>query len=224
MLWSDRYQIGYISTLCVCSMLTYYLSTYRYTFSPWELGSEDPSVYGFAPLQYVGTNFSAGSPRTNQCVTGFDNVGFVMGTSSSLFNAVLTTVNGTDTTGLFSSALQNALTGVLNAIGQADNDIADYPNPFYGWRNDTNRYSQDVQLTLVDGGEDLQNIPLHPLIQPNRHVDVIFAIDSSADTNSSFPTQGTAANWPDGASLVATYERSFSSIGNGTGTSKCESD
>ena len=46
-----------------------------YTFSPWELGSEDPTIYGFAPLKYTGTKFTAGSPTTNQCVTGFDNVG-----------------------------------------------------------------------------------------------------------------------------------------------------
>lgn len=48
-----------------------------YTFSPWELGSDDPTVYAFAPLKYVGTNFTAGTPATKNCVTGFDNVGFV---------------------------------------------------------------------------------------------------------------------------------------------------
>ncbi|PVH91573.1 FabD/lysophospholipase-like protein, partial [Periconia macrospinosa] len=38
---------------------------------------------------------------------------------------------------------------------------------------------------------------------PPRKVDVIFAIDSSADTSSP------GANWPNGTSLVATYERSL---------------
>lgn len=187
-----------------------------YDFNPWEMGSDDPTVYGFAPMQYVGTNFTAGSTTTDQCVTGFDNVGFVMGTSSSLFNTFLTTINGADTTSLFSSALQSAIAAVLTTVGESDNDIADYPNPFYGWRNNSNPNADDVQLTLVDGGEDLQNIPFHPLIQPHRHVDVIFAVDSSADTNTSFPVQGTAPGWPDGASIIATYERSLSSIGNGT--------
>ena len=62
----------------------------------------------------------------------------------------------------------------------------------------------------MDGGEDLQNIPLHPLIQPDRHVDVIFAVDSSADTDSI---------WPNGTALVASYQRSLASSGtiaNGT--------
>ena len=118
---------------------------------------------------------------------------------------------------MLSSALQDIITSILKVLGNHDNDIADYPNPFYGYNNDSNVFAEDIQLTLVDGGEDLQNIALHPLIQPYRHVDVIFAVDSSADTNHSWPVHGSAQNWPDGASLIATYERSQSAIGNGTG-------
>lgn len=187
-------------------------NTTVYSFNPWELGSEDPTIYGFAPLKYVGTNFTDGAPRTDECVTGFDNVGFVMGTSSSLFNTIITGVNGTD----FSQGLQDAISAVLTAIGEHDNDIADYPNPFYHYHGDNNPVTEDIQLTLVDGGEDGQNIPFHPLIQPYRHVDVIFAVDSSADTNASFPTQGTAPNWPAGLAMIASYQRSQADIGNGT--------
>lgn len=142
-------------------------NTTVYHFDPWELGSEDPTIYGFAPLQYVGTNFSNGSPRTDDCVTGFDNVGFVMGTSSSLFNTLITGVQG-NTSSSWAKVLQGAISGVLTAIGEHDNDIADYPNPFYGYHGDSNPVTSDVQLTLVDGGEDGQNIPFHPLIQPYR--------------------------------------------------------
>ena len=192
-------------------------NTTVFTFDPWELGTFDPTVYGFAPLQYVGTNFSQGKPRDDsKCVVGFDNVGFVMGTSSSLFNEILTTVNGTNTTGLLSSGLQNALVDVLSDVGSADDDIADYPNPFYDFHSDSNPYAVSKQLTLVDGGEDLQNIPFHPLIQPIRHVDVIFAVDTSADTNTTDVPSDGAANWPAGLSLQATYERSLSTIQNGT--------
>jgi len=167
-------------------------NTTVYSFNPWEFGSFDPTVFGFVPLQYIGTNFSAGAPaNTDTCVTGFDNVGFTMGTSSSLFNAALTTINGTNTTGLFSSALQDSLEYILTDVGQANNDIADYPNPFYHYHNATNPNAISQRLTLVDGGEDGQNIPFHPLIQPLRNVDVIFAIDSSADTTD----MNGAANW-----------------------------
>lgn len=189
-----------------------------YTFSPWEMGSEDPNVSAFAPLQYIGTDYTSGSPTSdNACVTGFDNVGFVMGTSSSLFNSALTTVNSAKTTGLFSSALQSAISAVLSSIGQDNNDISVWPNPFYHFSpNNANQNADSHTLSLVDGGEDGQNIPLHPLIQPSRAVDVIFAVDSSADTNASNPTQGSAANWPDGAALVATYTRSLTALQNGT--------
>jgi lysophospholipase len=65
-------------------------------------------------------------------------------------------------------------------------------------------------LTLVDGAEDTQNIPLQPLLQPSRRVEVIFALDASADRGQQ--------NWPDGTSVVATYGRNsdVSGIANGT--------
>lgn len=181
-----------------------------YEFNPWELGSFDPTTYAFAPLRYLGSKFSNGVvPQQGECVRGFDNAGFVMGTSSTLFNQFLLTLNSLNTV---PDVLRAALSAVLTRIGKDEEDIADYPNPFIGFNNDTSRIANDKTLTLVDGGEDLQNIPLHPLIQTERAVDVIFAIDSSADTDTSTPS----ANWPNGTSLVATYERQFLPIANGT--------
>jgi lysophospholipase len=50
--------------------------------------------------------------------------------------------------------------------------------------------------------------PLYPLTQPNRGVDVVFVVDSSADTTT---------GWSNGTSLVATYDRSLNTtIENGT--------
>jgi len=192
-------------------------NTTVYEFNPWEMGSHDPTVFGFAPMKYLGTNFTAGAPNDNdKCVTGFDACSFVMGTSSSLFNQGLLLVNSSESSGPFSDALQSVFTSVLERIGRDEDDIADYPNPFYGWNNATNPNHNSTQLTLVDGGEDNQNIPLNPLIQPARHVDVIFAIDSSADTNETWPTENSATGWPNGASLQATYRRSLETIQNYT--------
>jgi lysophospholipase len=129
-----------------------------------------------------------------------------MGTSSSLFNQLYLQINRTD----IPPEVKNSLTGILARIGENNNDIADYtPNPFYHYDNGANTIADFTNLTLVDGGEDLQNIPLHPLIQPARKVDVIFAIDSTADTN---------FYWPNGTSLVVTYQRSIhiSGIANNT--------
>lgn len=91
-------------------------------------------------------------------------------------------------------------------------DVANYPNPFYGVNPDSNQVHNERNLVLVDGGEDLQNLPLHPLTQPERAVDVIFAIDSSADTLE----ENGDKNWPNGTALIATYERSLLPIANGT--------
>ncbi|MCJ1305315.1 Lysophospholipase 1 [Hypocenomyce scalaris] len=177
-------------------------NTTVYEFNPWELGTFDPTTYGFVPLEYLGSNFSGGVlPDSEQCVRGFDNAGFVMGTSSSLFNQIMLEINSTSIPGVFKDALNK----VLGDVGQGNDDIAEYyPNPFYGYHNSTSLTYNSTSLTLVDGGEDLQNIPLHPLIQPARQVDVIFAVDSSADTEN---------NWPNGTSLVATYERSLNTSG-----------
>ncbi|ESZ91087.1 lysophospholipase precursor [Sclerotinia borealis F-4128] len=182
------------------------LNSTVYEFNPFELGSWDPTTYAFAPLRYIGSNFTAGAiPNGQQCVRGFDQVGYVMGTSSTLFNQFLIQANASG----LPTIITNAFTNILDKVGFTNNDIAQYqPNPFYEFNNDTNRIAQAAQLDLVDGGEDGQNIPLYPLIQPIRGVDVIFAVDSSADT-----TYG----WPNGTALIATYQRSLNAtIGNGT--------
>ncbi|KAF3764365.1 hypothetical protein M406DRAFT_62434 [Cryphonectria parasitica EP155] len=183
------------------------LNATNYELGPWEIGTWDPTVYGFVPTRYVGSNFSAGSIADGgHCVEGFDQAGFVMGTSSTLFNQFLL-ANITSTTNI-PSAVANAIDAVLEDIGAADDDIAQWtPNPFRGYNPSTNPTTNTDQLSLVDGGEDLQNIPLNPLIQPVRAVDVIFAVDSSADTE---------LNWPNGTALRATYQRSLGTIANGT--------
>lgn len=140
-----------------------------------------------------------------------------MGTSSSLFNAAITTFGSSNSGNFFSSALRKILEALVAKFSESDLDISIWkPNPFYQFNKKTNLNALDKELDLVDGGEDGQNIPFHPLIQPNRNVDVIFAVDSSADTNSSFPTKNSAQNWPAGLALIATYQRSIASISNGT--------
>ncbi|KAK6346069.1 Lysophospholipase 1 [Orbilia blumenaviensis] len=188
------------------------LNTTVFEFNPWEMGSWDPTVFGFAPLRYVGSNFSQGTVvRNEQCVRGFDNAGFVMGTSSSLFNQFL--LNFDDVASSIPSLFRGLVEDILKTLSGDENDIADWtPNPFYRWNPQTNPSAESKRLTLVDGGEDLQNLPLQPLIQPEREVDVIFAVDSSADT------LAPGANWPNGTALVATYARSISGkLNNGTG-------
>lgn len=176
-----------------------------FEFNAFEMGSWDPSLYQFSDVKYIGTDVDDGESTNGTCIGGFDNAGYVLGTSSSLFNQFVLQINTTS----LSETVQNIISHFLEKVSDAEDDVAIYePNPFY--KTDDAAVKSIVKndtLYLVDGGEDLQNVPLHPLIQPQRNVDVIFAYDNSADTNES---------WPNGASLVATYERQFLEQGNGT--------
>jgi lysophospholipase len=184
-----------------------------YEFTPWELGSSDPTLHGYVPLKYVGSQFRNGSlPSDQDCINGFDNVGYVMGTSSSLFNQFILYLEDPENPYVpddIPGFVRDGLTSILNVFSDNNNDIADWtPNPFRGYNPEENDAAISDRLTLVDGGEDLQNIPFHPLLSIERAVDVVFAVDSSADTNFS---------WPDGQSMQATYERSLEPISQGTG-------
>lgn len=176
-----------------------------FEITPYELGSWDPSVYAFTDVRYLGTEVDNGFPVNDTCYGGFDNAGFIMGTSSTLFNQFILQLNTTGITGHLYSLIEE----FLEYLSGEEDDIAPYhPNPFY-----QSEYAlvdsivESDTLFLVDGGEDNQNVPIYPLIQPEREVDIILAFDNSADTNES---------WPNGASVVATYERQFSSQGNRT--------
>lgn len=51
------------------------------------------------------------------------------------------------------SIITTAIQAVLGEIGQAYNDVATYPNPFFGWQADSNPIADLRNITLVDGGE-----------------------------------------------------------------------
>lgn len=170
-----------------------------------ELGLWDPSLYSFTDVKYLGTKVSDGEPVNGTCYGGFDNAGFIMGTSLSLFNQFVLQINTTSLT----TAIKSLITELLDKVSSDEDDIAVYkPNPFKSVSEaGVESITDNDTLYLVDGGEDLQNIPLYPLLQPERGLDVLFAFDNSADTDE---------NWPNGTSMVASYERQFLSQGNNT--------
>lgn len=177
-----------------------------FEITPYELGSWDPSLRSFVDLNYMGTSLDGGKPNASQCVTNFDNAGFILGTLSSLFNQVFVKL---ETNSEINFAIKRVLNLALSKYSDEDEDIATYePNPFYNVEyGDDKNLKGDGALHLVDGGEDSQNIPLYPLIQTKRGMDVIFAYDNSADLDS---------NLPNGTSLVYTFQRQFSEQGRGT--------
>ncbi|OAA69628.1 lysophospholipase Plb1 [Cordyceps fumosorosea ARSEF 2679] len=175
-----------------------------YEFTPWELGSSDPTLAGWVPLRYVGTTFQDGDVTDRaSCVTGFDNAGFVMGTTSSVYTQSISLLKDNNKKYIPGDAPDFAIKTAAKLISALSNptayDIAEWsPNPFRGFNPATNRNANHSRLNLVDGSEDAQNVPFHPHLLPERAVDVVFAYDASSDTE---------YGWPDGSALVATYER-----------------
>lgn len=174
-----------------------------FEFNPWELASFDDSLAGAVPLKYIGSKFDGGKiPDDEKCIRGFDNIGYVMGTSSSLFNQILLRIKSDPSKYVpkdLPKFLVNTVVDVLTALGERSDDVADWrPNPFKGFNAAKNKASGEDSLTLVDGGEDGQNVPFHPHTVRERKVDVVFGIDSSADLHS----------WPNGHSATLTSQRS----------------
>jgi lysophospholipase len=133
-------------------------NTTVFEFNPWEMGSWDPELFGMAPMKYVGSRFENGKVN-GACVRGFDNLGFIMGTSSSLWNEFAIALLGSHPTGILAS-LTNKLHDLAIDISSSNNDIANWnPNPFFGWNSGKNKGEKAHTLTLADGGEDYQNIP-----------------------------------------------------------------
>lgn len=172
--------------------------------TPFEFGSWDKAANTFLDIKYLGTDLNNGQPKNSgKCVAGYDNAGFIMGTSSALFSSMIDDLKGTvKKVKLLYALISHKLTSLEKSY--QDSSLFN-PNPFYNSQyTKENLIKTSDKLPLVDGGLDLQNVPLLPLVQPARNVDVIFAFDNSADTT---------YNWPNGSSLANTYSRQFKEVG-----------
>ncbi|CCE63727.1 hypothetical protein TPHA_0F02460 [Tetrapisispora phaffii CBS 4417] len=175
-----------------------YVNSTIVEFNPFEMGSWDPSLNSFADVKYIGSAVNNGSPIVDGvCAAGFDNAGFIIGTSSTLFTPAMSSAVGT----LLGNSSSTVGTFLVNEIAVDTNDVANFgPNPFYGSSFGISNIGNKDILTLADGGEDNIELPLIALIQKQRDLDVVFALDNSADT---------AENWPDGNGLISAYRRQF---------------
>jgi lysophospholipase len=74
------YEVPYFSKLKTLVLISEQIT-------PLEFGSYDPNLSAMVNITYAGTHLTNGQPpNSTACVTGFDEAGFVMGTSASLFN------------------------------------------------------------------------------------------------------------------------------------------
>lgn len=204
-----------------------------FEMTPFEFGSWNPSLNAFSDTRYLGSSLYNGTPVNNvtlepapstesACVMGYDNAGFLAGTSSSAFNDPF------ENMGIDQDYIRELFTGIIDALEDFNtsfwNDFfsfenstvpetdltwrdADYaifsPNPFLGFEANasTDKFFESNHLFLADGGEDGQLVPLEPLLQEQRNVDVVFAIDASSNTED---------NFPDGTSLRMSQDRYLS--------------
>ena len=166
----------------------------QYEFNPYEFGSWDAGVSSFTPTKYLGTSMENGKPIKG-CTVNYDNLGYVLGTSSTLFNEICyeyeTTTKPIEKD--FLKLWKTAEGGNL----ETREYYATYPNPFHGVGQSSSAVTADLELTLADGGETNQNDPIWPLLHRND-VSVIIANDNSADTKD---------HWNSGSAISQTAQR-----------------
>jgi lysophospholipase len=173
----------------------------QYEFHPYEFGSWDEGVAAFAVSKYVGTSFSNGRPTRNKdCITNYDQISYVLGTSSNVFAAACAPVIANDSAD--ASLVENFAAFVTKSgPGGSEASVRElfglFPNPFQG-RRDSPEVSSLSTLELVDGGVGVgyQGNPIWPFLH-RPDVDVIVVNENSADTSE---------NYPDGTQIVNTYK------------------
>lgn len=189
-------------------------NSHIFEFNPYEFGSWDSFLRYFTDLEYLGTDMFNGKPRGHSieteapvCVKGYDNVAFITGTSSSLFNTLVQYVHkllvtmDSEPTSIVSLIFNmfgvSLLPGTHPTLHPEYSTVS--PNPFFGLNvaGSGRSISKSTEIYLADGGDDGQNIPFHSLLVPYRKVDVIFAVDSTSDLH----------NFPNGTSLQRTAKR-----------------
>lgn len=173
-----------------------------YEITPFELASYDPDLSAGANLTFSGTHLTLGKPENGTaCINGFDQAGFVMGSSASLFNQILDFANNKlkDAEGGIGSGLLYLLSRQLTDIRVRRDDVANWPSPFNGIKNLTFYDSNQTWLQLIDGASSGENIPYGPLFVNARGIDLIVTIESSADD--------AINNWPNGSSILFTQKR-----------------
>ncbi|CAH7686264.1 lysophospholipase [Phakopsora pachyrhizi] len=179
------------------------LQTPIYEFTPYEFGEWHPSLNAFIPIEYLGTSMFGGKviPH-NACARGFDNAGFVMGSSSNILSEpFMPRRHLSFWTSLFAHFFEYVTAHMY--------DEALISNPFNGLGTGFGPRSgfpdgKDSLLYLADGGMAGENMPIWPLLQHPRKVDCIFAVDAQADGGGHFLSHPGYSN---GTSLYTTYKK-----------------
>ena len=171
----------------------------QYEFHPFEYGSWDRDIRTFARTEQMASPSANGMALARgTCVRGFDNMGFLLAASGNEFNYWCGEIPRPNLlTGPLGELKDNmiAMIGNIHGLSYLD-EYAEIPNS--GTSSSYGTLTPNNDLYLVSGAQGGENIPLWPLIQPERKVDVVIANDNSQDTRDFFPN---------GTSLYNTYRR-----------------
>lgn len=168
-----------------------------YEFSAEEFGVFHPHLNASIPMEYLGS-LRPNLPQPGTCVRGYDNAGFVMGMSSNIYSMI-------DAPKKKSMVLK-----IIDKLTDDDNFEGKVPNTFQNLAQEPHDGSppfQDNQrdiILMADCGFIAESIPIYPLIQPERRIDVIMAVDASTDGKNINPHSKT---YPNGTALFVSYRR-----------------
>ena len=138
----------------------------HYECHPYEYGSWDDGVSTFASTQYMGTPLSDGQStktttllKRKQCVVQYDNLGYIMGTSSDIFGALCQAPPASkipwapDLKGI-APLLEDMITKGRGPVLQDIFGV--FPNPFAGYERAADVQEKGI-VNMVDGGLAGQN-------------------------------------------------------------------
>lgn len=166
-----------------------------YEFNPFEFGSWSDDISAFVQTEYLGSNLSGGVAL--DCASGLDRIDWVLGASSNLLQDYICNASlGVDITQQFPSAIIQVVEEFTPA---SEYGYAMLPNPFKNFKSTTATAASSVsdldRLYMVDGGEPSRNIPILPLLEPSRNVDVLIVSENGNDDG----------GYPDGTSMVSAW-------------------
>lgn len=176
-------------------------SSLQFEFHPYETGTWEPGHRVFAETSSLGTPLANGIALTQPtCLKGFDSLSLILAISSNAFYRFCSVVPNTNLlTGEWGN-MENDLIGLIGTLHKPTHldEYGVIPNPFFD-ASLAPGLSAEETLYMVDGTSAGENVPLWPLIQPERNVDAIVVSDNSDET---------VDGYPNGASLYNTYIRS----------------
>ncbi|KNF04480.1 hypothetical protein, variant 2 [Puccinia striiformis f. sp. tritici PST-78] len=167
-----------------------------YEFTPEDINVWHPAVNASFPIDYLGSQTNGLTGKAETCVTGFDNLGFLMGASSNLFSyrdgkegkkSIVSRIASVFVKGRFYEGL---VPNLFKGQGMGPTAGKRFPD---GERD---------ELLLADGAMAQEKLPLFPFLQPSRMVDTIIALDSAVDGGS--PKDPNQKGYPDGTSMLRT--------------------